>query len=726
MSQRDQWTRSRYTCAGSPAEPLYEEENMIIEAPICKKEDDIFERCNFASHLADLLILKQQSPSLVLALEGKWGIGKTSIINLIKESIREKSCDAVVVDFNPWLIGSLDSVIEGFLVQLAASVNQTLNTEVATKAAAKILNFAKFLAPIKLIPGVEPWGTIVEKVLSTVGASTQAAVDMSRLDLNKRKMAVQNSIEDIDKSIIVFIDDIDRLPPDEIRIVIQVIKAIGDFNRVSYLLAFEPEPVIKSLEYNGTYDGSRYLEKIVQASYPIPRIGYWHLKGFLRNHLKDLLSSMQVTTSGADDQLLSEALDSTAIVRTLSTPRDVIRLTNRLKITAKNTWGEVNFADMLAFETLELKYPIISNAIRNNPELFLKTSVLEGDYILQDQLDDMTDDSKSGEEPPFIKELLSNYNSLETKNIRSILSFIFPTLLSKWEHISQEESATNNRICTRESLLKLLHSGPNKYIFSSEEVKHFLESDTDRREILLDYLQSGSIVSWLQYANQFVKSASLCNPSSLCVELLEISRIAFKDYQLNLTDYTSLLLITLIYQSNDREQILNIISSTEISISVSEHVILRLLSKYDMWSSGTYKGSRVYTADELDRLPLPPDNLIHEKNVWLETVRRVTSKTNIIENESEPISIFFRWGQLNDNNYSEVQYYLEKAADNKEFLFSFVECFHGGKGIQGIEKLISHIPTFLSRIESLDNPHSYVDRIIAYLQAIDRGESPPD
>jgi len=105
-------------------------QNMIIEAPISKKEEDIFERCNFACHLADLLILKQNSPSLVLALEGKWGTGKTSIINLIKESIREKSCDAVVVDFNPWLIGSLDSVIEGFLVQLASSVNQTINTEV--------------------------------------------------------------------------------------------------------------------------------------------------------------------------------------------------------------------------------------------------------------------------------------------------------------------------------------------------------------------------------------------------------------------------------------------------------------------------------------------------------------------------------------------------------------------------------------------------------------------
>lgn len=699
---------------------------MIIEAPIIRREEDIFERGSFACHIAELLILNENSPSLVLALEGKWGIGKTSTVNLIKEFIREKSTDAVVVDFNPWLIGSLDSVIEGFLVQLAASVNQTLNSEVASKAAAKILNFAKFLAPIKLIPGVEPWGTIVEKVLSTVGASTQAAVDMSNLDLNKRKIAVQKAIEEIGKPIIVVIDDIDRLPPAEIRILIQVVKAIGDFTRVSYLLAFDPEPVAKSLDYNGTYNGQQYLEKIVQASYPIPRIGYWHLKGFLKSHVSKLLSDINVTLSGTDDQLLNEALDATAIVRALSTPRDVVRLSNRLTITAKNTWGEVNFVDMLAFETLELKYPKISNAIRNNPELFLKTSVVEGDYILQDHLDDMSESSNSDEEPMLLKELLKTYTYLDIKNIRSILSFIFPTLLSKWEHISIEESVCNNRICTRESLLKLLHSGPNRYIFSSDEIKHFLESDTDRREILLDHLQSGSIISWLPYANQFVTNSTITHHLSLCDDLLELSRVAYKDHHQNLTDCLYPLILSLIEKGIESVAILKRISSTEISLSLSEHVILRLLSKHDIWKSGVYKGTRAYSAEELERFTIPPDDLLSAKETWLSKVRKVTSETNIFENEPEPISILFRWGQLNDNNYSEVQAFTEQITCNDSYLVSFIECFHEGKGLSGIEKLIKDIPTFISKAKSLVDPPSATDRFVAHLEAVERGEAPSD
>src|SRR3989339_312797 len=108
---------------------------MISEIPIKNKEEDVFERNNFACQVAEHLILSAKSPSLILAIEGKWGEGKTSAINLIKGKIKEISSDAAIIDFNPWLIGSLESVIEGFLVQLAISINQTFNTDVASKAA---------------------------------------------------------------------------------------------------------------------------------------------------------------------------------------------------------------------------------------------------------------------------------------------------------------------------------------------------------------------------------------------------------------------------------------------------------------------------------------------------------------------------------------------------------------------------------------------------------------
>ena len=188
---------------------------MISEIPIKKKDEDHFERNNFACQIANHLILSKKSPSLILALEGKWGEGKTSTINLIKEKIKEINTDAAIIDFNPWLIGSLESVIEGFLVQLASSINQTFNSDIASNAAGKLLSFAKFLSPIKLIPGVEPWGTLVEKTITTVSESAKSAVDMAELDLLGRKESVQKAITELGKPIrghFVFVDRLNLLP----------------------------------------------------------------------------------------------------------------------------------------------------------------------------------------------------------------------------------------------------------------------------------------------------------------------------------------------------------------------------------------------------------------------------------------------------------------------------------------------------------------------------------
>ena len=584
------------------------------------------------------------------------------------------------------------------------------------------------MSPIKLIPGVEPWGTLVEKTIEAVGKSTESAVDMAALDLLSRKEAVQKAIAELGKPIVVIIDDIDRLPPEEIRVIIQAVKAIGDFDRVSYLLAYEPEPIINSLAYNEIYDGRRYLEKIIQASYPLPRIGYWHLKSFLKSHIKSLLSDIKIDLSPADEDILNEALDTTAIVRSLSSPRDIIRLINRLRVTANNTHGEVNFADSLAFETLELKFPSISEAIRKQPEIFLKTSVVEGDYILQDQLDDIADRDESREEPPLIKELLSEKNSTDTKNIRSILSFIFPSIFGGWSASSHEDAVFNNRISTKESLLKLLHSGPTKFIYSSNEIKHFFESENDRREILIDAFDAGVLPGWLQYASKFTSKSKIVTPEYIFRELIELSKISHIENRQNLTDYISPLVISILKNIEDyevRKDLFNQLISNEISLSISEHVLLTLLSKSRIWKSGNYNGLQEYNEHELKDFPIDPPDLIVAKDIWLETLRKVANEQDIITNEPEPISIFFRWGQLNDNDYTEVQEYIERTTESMEGLKAFIGCFHEGRGLEGIQKLISNIEDMIKKIDTVEGLQPYSSSIGQYLKSvIEKNEEP--
>ena len=68
--------------------------------------------------LTGLQILPLMSPgrtdSAVLALVGRWGSGKTSMINFVKIRIDEAE-SFKIVDFNPWMVSDLPSVLTDFL-----------------------------------------------------------------------------------------------------------------------------------------------------------------------------------------------------------------------------------------------------------------------------------------------------------------------------------------------------------------------------------------------------------------------------------------------------------------------------------------------------------------------------------------------------------------------------------------------------------------------------------
>ena len=64
--------------------------NIKLDNPISKSIDDKLNRTSFVEHISNIISQfsnKQDSSSIVFGLYGKWGDGKTSLINLIKENL---------------------------------------------------------------------------------------------------------------------------------------------------------------------------------------------------------------------------------------------------------------------------------------------------------------------------------------------------------------------------------------------------------------------------------------------------------------------------------------------------------------------------------------------------------------------------------------------------------------------------------------------------------------
>ncbi len=89
------------------------------DRPIGSKKEDVLKRAHFAERLAEDLQSWDGSDSLVVALYGTWGSGKTSVKNMLLESIqRGHGAMLPVMEFNPWQLSGSGDIPASFFREL--------------------------------------------------------------------------------------------------------------------------------------------------------------------------------------------------------------------------------------------------------------------------------------------------------------------------------------------------------------------------------------------------------------------------------------------------------------------------------------------------------------------------------------------------------------------------------------------------------------------------------
>lgn len=348
---------------------------MNFEAPALQldsdgtaRREDKYSRSELAERIAEALVRAEPDESLVLALEGPWGSGKSWLIERVTEELKagRAGAKARVVHFNPWLIGEESNLILDFLVQIGLEIDATANNVAAAKTAAtSLLSYAKVLGYgryLKYVPApiLKETGEILAEAHEKLSEHIETAQESLERDSKKmpsltdaRKIA-REAVSGLKQRLVVVIDDIDRLRSREIRAVMQLVKAVADFPNTSFLLSMDAEAVARALaEDSDATLGRRYLEKIVQLSISVPPID----RG---DSLKDIATRFQAVASAIRHEIkpfespfLKEALS--AVARLCFTPRDVVRWANHLGWSARGLAGSINIADLCVAEALQIR-----------------------------------------------------------------------------------------------------------------------------------------------------------------------------------------------------------------------------------------------------------------------------------------------------------------------------------------------------------------------------------
>ncbi|MCX6318118.1 MAG: KAP family NTPase [Bacteroidetes bacterium] len=410
------------------------------DRPIDTKNDDKFQRYAFAKRIAEIVSSGKYHKSLVIGVYGKWGAGKTSVLNLIRNEVPENT---VVVNFNPWHFSEQQQLLKSFFESIAHALGKKLTTQ-KEKIAEVLGDYA------------ESVGSVADQVItfgigSFLGVGKKITEKLRKVSIEDLKSRVDDLIIDANCNFVVFIDDIDRLDVSEIQSVFKLVKLVGDFPRTSYVLSFDDDLVASALgpQYasRDKLAGYAFLEKIIQLPLNLPKTN----KQVLRNYTLELVDKVFLhlgfKLSRKETGDFISKFDE-AFVPAIDNPRLGVRYANSIGFSIPLLLGEVHISDLMIIEAIKVFYPEFYYFIRNNETFFLRMYTQSA----RDLYSGVSEDEKKHVKK-IIDDKLSIYGDKLKQSLMEMLFDLFPQIKTLYRNYSYPDEThqlwyREKRICS--------------------------------------------------------------------------------------------------------------------------------------------------------------------------------------------------------------------------------------------------------------------------------------
>ncbi len=340
---------------------------MLSDHPITTAGDDLLGRAEFSRQVASAMLAcpSDKRGSFAIGLCGGWGSGKTSILNMVAEALRNggrapkagkpPKPAPVIVQFNPWLYPAEELLAGQYLHILAAELKRPSHGEKLNKAAKAV---EKYAAALRC--GAEDKSTpVMAETVAELNGNPKPGPRPGPVKQKppkgvlEQKEKVCRLLQKQKQKIYIMIDDIDRLSPRRIRHVLQLIGAVAGFPRMVYLLSFDQQVVARALGRELDADGFEYLKKFVQVQFTVPAADSGRIHEILSLYVETWRKAQaDLNFDPAYFDTISPFLYSC-----MASIRDVYRFVNTFRFQYQALGNEVNFVDLMAVTALQLHVP---------------------------------------------------------------------------------------------------------------------------------------------------------------------------------------------------------------------------------------------------------------------------------------------------------------------------------------------------------------------------------
>jgi len=387
--------------------------------------EDLLGREYFVDHLVAILEPNNRvEGSTIYALVGPWGSGKTSILNAVKERLRRTTVDVgkswVITEFNPWFYTDGNELQLSFFRELRSVLTSDDRKETSKRQLRKlnssVMSYVEAAAPF-LDPRI-------------VGAARVAnAVTRDGHNPSDAHLRLVKELKNRKQPVLIVLDDLDRLAPDELLLTLKLIRLIGRLPYVHYIVAYDEETLLDVLGRTGLVGGERghgleYLEKMIQIRVDVPPARAYNIERWLLDELGAVAQSHHIHLEAEARMRLEQALTKHLFSR-LNTPRAVKRYIAQVRAFVAPVAHEVDFVDFVVLTWLRVSEPACYGLIiREKDRLTRSGSSQEYAGLFVDKDDRVEDIERQKFWHDAIRKVVGEE---QHEGVATVLSLLFPS-----------------------------------------------------------------------------------------------------------------------------------------------------------------------------------------------------------------------------------------------------------------------------------------------------------
>ncbi|WP_287382937.1 KAP family NTPase, partial [Ralstonia sp.] len=321
---------------------------FISDEEIGDERDDLLASEGQAKSFAETVLSSGAHPGLVFGVDGPWGVGKTSFINLAERYWESAGDKVIVCRFEPLRYASEPDLADRLIRDLTAAIQSKVFAPEFRPAASRYSRLIKGKADVSFLGfklSLEPSQETVDELLDDI----------------------DEVLRRIGRRVIIVIDDLDRLDAKTTNNVLFATRRAFKLSHATYVLCYDTEILA-----GGKDEGSRareFLEKFVTVKLSL-FVDSSSLRDFLRrdweraeSHMGSVPSDTMVKL-GAVLNELADVLDGSLAAKYLplvGDMRKVKRFVNALLLVQieRTNLGRTDFnkRDLINLMLLHLNYP---------------------------------------------------------------------------------------------------------------------------------------------------------------------------------------------------------------------------------------------------------------------------------------------------------------------------------------------------------------------------------